>query len=143
VIPRFLRALLDGQRPVIFGDGKQTRDFTYVANVVQANLLAAEAPDAVGQAINIGCGERVSLNQVLAVAGALLGVRVEAEYREPRAGDVRDSLADIALARRLLGYEPAVAFGEGLARTLDALRSGDGVRATESMSTGAERCCSS
>lgn len=124
VIPRFLRALLDGKRPVVFGDGEQTRDFTYIANVVQANLLAAHAPDAVGRAINIGCGARVSLNAMLRMAGDLLGVSMQAEYREPRAGDVRDSLADISLARQCLGYTPEVPFHEGLARTLWALREG-------------------
>jgi len=122
VIPRFLCALRDGQQPVVFGDGEQTRDFVYIGNVVQANLLAAEAPEAVGQAINVGCGERISLNALLSVAGDLLGVAAHAEYRPPRAGDVRDSLADIQLARRLIGYTPTVSFQEGLARTLEALR---------------------
>lgn len=122
VIPRFLTALLEQRRPIVFGDGEQTRDFTYVANVVQANLLAAFSPDAVGYAMNIGCGEQVSLNSLLQMAGELLGVPVHAEYREPRPGDVRDSLADISLARRLLGYNPTVSFREGLARTLEAMQ---------------------
>jgi len=122
VIPRFLTALIEQRRPIVFGDGEQTRDFTYVENVVQANLLAATAPDAVGAAINIGCGERISLNSVLLIAGALLGVKVEAEYRDPRPGDVRDSLADIHRAQRLLGYNPTVSFAEGLAHTLAALQ---------------------
>lgn len=122
VIPRFLTALIEGRRPIVYGDGEQTRDFTYIANVVQANLLAATAPDAVGRAMNIGCGEQISLNAVLQLTGELLGVQVEADYREPRSGDVRDSLADIHLAQRLLGYQPAVSFREGLAHTLDALR---------------------
>ena len=124
VIPRFLTALLEQRRPIVFGDGEQTRDFTYVENVVQANLLAAATPEAVGAAINIGCGERVSLNRVLQLAGALLGIEVEAEYRDPRPGDVRDSLADITRARRLLGYTPTVSFSDGLAYTLEALRAG-------------------
>lgn len=122
VIPRFLTALLAGQRPVVYGDGEQTRDFTYVENVVQANLLAAEAPEAPGHAINIGYGERISLNDTLRLAGELIGCDVEAEYQAQRPGDVRDSLADISLAKRLLGYAPHVSFREGLARTLDALR---------------------
>lgn len=122
VIPRFLTALIEGKRPIVFGDGEQTRDFTYIKNVVQANLLAASSPDAVGQAINIGCGEQISLNSVLRIAGELLGVTVDAEYREPRPGDVRDSRADISLARHLLDYKPVVGFREGLAATLDALR---------------------
>ena len=122
VIPRFLTALLEKRRPIVFGDGEQTRDFTYIANVVQANLLAATSPDAIGFAMNIGCGEQISLNTVLHIAGELLDVAVEAEYREPRPGDVRHSLADIRLAERLLGYRPTVKFHEGLARTLAALR---------------------
>lgn len=122
VIPRFLTALIERRRPIIFGDGEQTRDFTYIANVVQANLLAATAPQAVGHAMNIGCGEQISLNTVLHMAGDLLGVTVDAEYRDPRPGDVRDSLADISLARRLLAYKPIVSFREGLAYTLDSLR---------------------
>lgn len=122
VIPRFLTALARGQRPTVFGDGGQTRDFTYIANVVQANILAAEAPDAVGRAMNIGCGERISLNQTLQMAAALLGVSVDANYVDPRPGDVRDSLADISLAKRLLGYEPAVNFSQGLALTVQELR---------------------
>src|SRR2546421_4020463 len=121
VIPRFLTALIQKQRPIVFGDGEQTRDFTYIANVVQANLLAATSHDAIGYAMNIGCGEQVSLNTVLHLAGELLGVTPDVEYREPRQGDVRDSLADISLAQRLLGYKPTIGFGEGLALTLDSL----------------------
>jgi nucleoside-diphosphate-sugar epimerase len=121
VIPRFLTALIEKRRPIVFGDGEQTRDFTYITNVVRANLLAASSPAAVGYAMNIGCGQQVSLNTVLRLAGELLGVTVNAEYREPRAGDVRDSLADISLAQRLLGYEPTISFREGLMHTLDAL----------------------
>jgi len=124
VIPRFLTALIEKRPPIVFGDGEQTRDFTYIANVVQANLLAASSPDAVGYALNIGCGEQISLNTVLRLAGEVLGVTVNADYREPRPGDVHDSCADINLAQRLLGYRPSVSFHEGLARALDALRSG-------------------
>ncbi|HEY7414990.1 MAG TPA: SDR family oxidoreductase [Ktedonobacteraceae bacterium] len=122
VVPRFLTALLEKRRPIVFGDGEQTRDFTYIENVVQANLLAATAPDAVGAAMNIGCGERISLNHVLALAGDLLEIKIEPDYREARSGDVRDSLADISKAQRLLGYMPKVHFKEGLARTLEAMR---------------------
>jgi UDP-glucose 4-epimerase len=122
VIPRFLTALLAGRRPIVFGDGEQTRDFTYIGNVVQANLLAADAPGASGHAMNIGCGERISLNAVLRLAGELLDVPVDPQYQDPRPGDVHDSLADIGRARELLGYEPAVRFREGLAATLAALR---------------------
>jgi len=122
VIPRFLTALLEKRHPIVFGDGEQTRDFTYIENVVQANLLAATSPAAVGAAMNIGCGERISLNAVLQTAGELLGMHVHAEYRDPRPGDVRDSLADISRARRLLDYRPKVTFREGLAGTLSSLR---------------------
>lgn len=122
VIPRFLTMLLEGKKPVVFGDGEQTRDFVYIENVVQANLLAATSPTASGRAMNIGYGEQVSLNEVLHLAGNLLGTTVEAEYREARPGDVRDSVADIRLAEDLLGYRPEVSFQEGLARTLEALR---------------------
>jgi nucleoside-diphosphate-sugar epimerase len=122
VIPRFLTALLEKRHPIVFGDGEQTRDFTYIENVVQANLLAATSSAAVGAAMNIGCGERISLNAVLQTAGELLGIHVHAEYRDPRPGDVRDSLADISRARRLLDYRPKVTFREGLAGTLSSLR---------------------
>jgi UDP-glucose 4-epimerase len=125
VIPRFLAALIKKRKPIVFGDGEQTRDFTYIANVVQANLLAATAPQAVGRAMNIGCGEKISLNSVLRIAGELLGVPVDAEYRDTRSGDVRDSLADINLAQQLLGYVPIVRFSDGLAYTLEALRADD------------------
>jgi nucleoside-diphosphate-sugar epimerase len=121
VIPRFLTALLEKRRPIVFGDGEQTRDFTYIENVVEANLLASTSTDAVGEAINIGCGERTSLNSILQIASELLGIRVDAEYREQRPGDVRDSLADINKAEELLGYKPTINFREGLARTLDSL----------------------
>jgi len=122
VIPRFLTALLEKRRPIVFGDGEQTRDFTYIENVVQANLLASTSTDAVGEAFNIGCGERISLNRILHIVSELLGIQVDAEYREQRPGDVRDSLADINKARELLGYTPTVNFREGLERTLASLR---------------------
>jgi nucleoside-diphosphate-sugar epimerase len=122
VIPRFLTALLEKRRPIVFGDGEQTRDFTYIENVVQANLLASTSTDAVGEAFNIGCGERISLNRILHIVGELLGIQVDTEYREQRPGDVRDSLADINKAQGLLGYTPTVNFREGLERTLASLR---------------------
>lgn len=122
VIPRFLTALLERHRPTVFGDGEQTRDFTYIDNVVSANLLAATSPAANGQAMNVGCGERISLNQVLHIAGELLDVEIPADYQEPRPGDIRDSLADISKAKQLLGYSPIVQFREGLERTLASLQ---------------------
>lgn len=123
VIPRFLTAVLQQQRPIVFGDGEQTRDFTYIENVVQANLLAATSTKAVGEAMNIGCGTRISLNGVLQIASDLLHRKLDIDYRAPRPGDVRDSLADISKAHQLLDYTPTVSFEEGLSRTLAALRS--------------------
>ena len=120
VISRFIAALLSGTRPVIFGDGEQSRDFTYVANVVDANLRAAETTRGVGQVINVANGERITLNELLGVLKKITGqTDVEAEYREPRLGDVRHSLADISRARDLLEYEPRVGLEEGLRLTID------------------------
>jgi UDP-glucose 4-epimerase len=124
VIPRFLTALLEKKRPIVFGDGEQRRDFTFIENVVRANLLAATSTDAIGAAMNIGCGQLISLNDVLRLAGNLLHISVDAEYRAPRPGDIRDSLADISKAKLLLGYTPTINFPEGLARTLEALHAG-------------------
>ncbi len=120
-IPKLTRALARGANPVVFGDGEQTRDFVYVRNVAQANLLAADSPAAVGQVINIGSGESISINDMLRVAAGLLGVPLYPEYREPRAGDVRHSRADISRAKALLGYEPSVGFRDGLALTIESL----------------------
>jgi len=120
VISRFISALLLGGRPIIYGDGEQTRDFTYISNVVAANLAAAEAPRVVGKVINVANGERITLNQLLAELKDLTGKQdVTAEYLDPRLGDVRHSLADITMARELLGYESKVALREGLQRTID------------------------
>ncbi len=120
VISRFVSALATGERPVIYGDGEQSRDFTYVANAVDANLRAAESAAAVGQIINVANGERTTLNELLAALKTIMGrTEVEAEYREPRVGDVRHSLADITRARDLLGYEPRVKLEEGLRLTID------------------------
>jgi nucleoside-diphosphate-sugar epimerase len=120
-IPKLTRALARGVNPVVFGDGEQTRDFIYVGNVAQANLLAADAPAAVGQVINIGSGESISINDMLRVAADLLHVPLQPEYREARTGDVRHSRADISRAKALLGYEPSVGFRDGLARTIESL----------------------
>ncbi|HEV3470368.1 MAG TPA: SDR family oxidoreductase [Pyrinomonadaceae bacterium] len=120
VISRFISALMRGERPVIYGDGEQTRDFTYVANAVDANLRAAGAAGAVGQVINVANGEQTSLNQLLGVLKRITGRDdAEAEHREPRVGDVLHSLADITRARELLGYEPQVQLEEGLRLTLE------------------------
>jgi nucleoside-diphosphate-sugar epimerase len=120
VISRFIAALYTGETPVIFGDGLQSRDFTYIANVVDANLRAAETTKGVGQIINVANGERITLNELLAVLKKLTGkTDVEPEYREARVGDVKHSLADITRAREMLGYEPRVGLEEGLRATID------------------------
>jgi nucleoside-diphosphate-sugar epimerase len=122
VIPKFITALLRGERPIVYGDGEQSRDFTYIDNVVDANLRAAEADGVAGQTFNIACEERISLNRLLEEIRGIVGSDVEASYREPRQGDVKHSLADITRAREQLGYEPLVGFNEGLQRTVQALR---------------------
>jgi nucleoside-diphosphate-sugar epimerase len=119
VISLFISALLKGRRPTIFGDGEQTRDFTYVANVVDGVLGATTAAGVRGDVINIATGSRISLNQLFRTLRDLVGSSIEPVYSDPRAGDVRDSQADISKARRLLGYEPLVSFEEGLRLTLD------------------------
>jgi nucleoside-diphosphate-sugar epimerase len=120
VVSRFISALLNDERPVIYGDGEQSRDFTYIENVVAANLSAASASGAAGKIINVANGERITLNQLLAELKDLTGKpEVTAEYLEPRVGDVRHSLADISMARELLGYQSRVGLREGLQRTID------------------------
>src|SRR3712207_3492256 len=114
VISLFISALVGGRRPTIYGDGGQTRDFTYVANVVDGVLRACHAPAASGEVINVATGGRVSLNELFQTLATLIGTNVTPVYAEPRAGDVRDSQADIEKARRLLGYAPVVGFAEGL-----------------------------
>ena len=114
VISLFSTAILDGRQPIIYGDGEQTRDFTYVANVVDGVLRACEAPKAAGEVMNVATGGRISLNELLRVMNTICGTNAEPIYKEPRAGDVRDSQADISKARALLGYEPIVGFEEGL-----------------------------
>ena len=123
VIPLFIKAILSGQRPTIYGDGGQTRDFTYVENVVQANLKAAEAPaEAAGRVFNVGNGQTVSLLDLLKTLNEIMGGRIEPIFAPPRAGDVRDSLADITLARQILGYEPTVDLRDGLRPTVEFYR---------------------
>lgn len=118
VIPRFITALLEGKAPVIYGDGLQSRDFTYVENVVNANLLAAEAEGVGGLAFNVACGGRYSLLDLLVKVKAMLGSSIEAIHEAPRAGDVRDSQAAIEAAEQALGYRVTVDFEEGLRRTV-------------------------
>jgi nucleoside-diphosphate-sugar epimerase len=117
VLSRFSTAFLDSTPPVVFGDGEQTRDFTYVENAVQANILACEAPSASGRTFNVGTGHAVSLNQVLQMLQKASGKTLETKYEPAREGDIRDSLADIRLAKEFLSYEPTVLFEEGLERT--------------------------
>jgi nucleoside-diphosphate-sugar epimerase len=120
VVSRFISALFSNVQPMIFGDGEQSRDFTYIDNVVAANLSAASAKDAAGKVINVANGERVTLNQLLAVLKELTGKQdVVAEYADARVGDVRHSLADITRARKILSYESKVDLREGLQRTID------------------------
>jgi UDP-glucose 4-epimerase len=119
VIPNFIDALLSGQPPVIFGDGEQSRDFSYVANVVRANALAMDAPGVAGKVYNVACGERVTLNHLISELRDLLGSAIEAAYAAPRPGDIKHSVADLSLARSELGYEPSVLLREGLERTIE------------------------
>ena len=118
VIPRFITAMLAGQPPTIFGDGKQSRDFCYIDNVVEANLRAADAVEAAGKVFNVACGVATDLNTVVRLIGEALGQKVEPRHEAPRAGDIKHSLADITQARAILGYGAKVDFVEGLRRTI-------------------------
>src|SRR5205814_3682930 len=121
VIPAFATAMLAGRRPTIYGDGLQSRDFTYVSNVVAANLLACEREDAVGCALNIACGQRISLLDLVERLNKLLGTSLQPMFGPPRKGDVKHSLADPGQAAAKLGFSCTVDFNEGLARTVKAL----------------------
>jgi UDP-glucose 4-epimerase len=129
VISLFSTALIEGRQPVIYGDGEQTRDFTYVANVVDGVLRACTAPKAAGEVINVACGTRISLNELLRVMNRIVGANLRARHEDGRAGDVRDSQADISKAKALLGYTPSVGLEEGLRQTLDWCRSESGTTA--------------
>lgn len=122
VIPRFITTILADRAPTIFGDGEQTRDFFFVQNVVDVNLLAATTPAANGAVLNVGSGVAVSLNHLLAELERIVGAKVNATYQPERKGDIRDSVADITLLRSTLDYTPAVSFAEGLSRTVEAYR---------------------
>src|ERR1700682_1290267 len=122
VLAKFCAAFLEDAPPVIFGDGEQTRDFTYVDNAVQANLLACEAPNVSGKVFNIGVGGRFSLNQTVELLNKISGKNLEAKFEPARDGDIRDSQADISQAREFLGYDPPIAFEEGLRRTFEWYR---------------------
>lgn len=125
-IPGIASAMLRGDAPTIYGDGLQTRDFTFVSNVVSANLLACTHDEAVGLAINIACGRRISLLDLVEQLNTILGTHIEPQFAPERAGDVKHSLADISLAEGKLGYRTEVDFGEGLTRTISALRAANG-----------------
>jgi UDP-glucose 4-epimerase len=122
VIPRFIRWMLQGERPTIYGDGGQTRDFTYAANVVHGNLLAADAKGVAGQVFNIADGRSTSLLRLVELLNGLLGTDIEPQFEPPRTGDIRHSMADVTLAAQQLGYEPPVTFEEGLRRSIDYYR---------------------
>ncbi len=122
VVPRFVEACLAGRAACVYGDGEQTRDFTFVEDAVRANLLAAQAPKAPGQVVNVAGGKRVSLNQLLGEIQDLTGTGLEPVHQAPRPGDVRDSLADLRRAREALGFEPSVSLRDGLRRTIEHMR---------------------
>jgi UDP-glucose 4-epimerase len=119
VIPKFIAAALDGRRPIVFGDGEQSRDFTYIDNVVEANLLALESDAGAGEVFNAACGEQVSLNTVLTMVSELTGTELEPDYQPGRRGEVRHSLADVSKAGEVFGYKASVPFSEGLRRTFE------------------------
>ena len=121
VIPAFISRILRGQRPIVFGDGEQSRDFCYIDNVCKANWLAANAPSerCDGTVLNIACNASTTLNEILALLRELLNTNIEAEYTDPRPGDVKHSLADVSLAKKVIGYEPEVFFAEGLRKAID------------------------
>jgi nucleoside-diphosphate-sugar epimerase len=124
VIPRFSTRMIAGKQPTVYGDGEQTRDFTFIANVVDANWKAATSANAAGQAFNIGCGARTSLNQLIGKLSQILGSQLEPVYESARKGDVRDSVADISKAQTMLGYSPTTSLEAGLRRVVDWYRSG-------------------
>jgi UDP-glucose 4-epimerase len=121
VVPRFIRAIATGQPVTVYGDGEQSRDFTFVANVVDANLRAAAAPEACGEIINVATGGSETVNALADTVGTLLGKHAEKRFEPARPGDVRQSWADIGVARELLGFEPSVDFEDGLRRTIESL----------------------
>jgi len=121
-IPAFVTAILKDEKPTIFGDGEQSRDFTYIDNVVEANLLAAKAEHTAGEVLNIACGRAVTVNQIIEIINELLGKNIKPLYTDPRPGDVKHSLADITLAQKTIGYKPTVQFKPGLQLAIDWYR---------------------
>lgn len=125
VIPKFITTMLNDKSPVIFGNGEQSRDFTYIQNNVEANILACEATGVAGKVFNIAYGKRITLNGLVAMLNKILGKDIKPVYASPRAGDVKHSLADISLAREMLGFEPKYGFEEGMRLTVEWLRHSD------------------
>jgi nucleoside-diphosphate-sugar epimerase len=121
VIPKFINLMLDGERPPIHGDGTQSRDFTYIDNVLQANIKAIES-DATGEVLNVGCGDSITINMLVDELNEVLGTEIKPKYTDPRPGDVPHSKADISKANNLIGYEPDVGFREGLEKTVEWFR---------------------
>jgi nucleoside-diphosphate-sugar epimerase len=127
VIPKFSTRMIAGEQPIVYGDGEQTRDFTFIANVIDANWKAATCPGVTGQAFNIGCGTKTSLNQLIEKLNAILGTHFTAMYEPVRKGDVRDSLADVSKAEKMLGYSPMITLETGLQRVVDWYRQSSAV----------------
>jgi len=117
-IPAFVTAILRGEPPTVYGDGEQTRDFTYIENIIHANMLAADAPETHGEVINVACGEHVTVNAIIKEINKLLGKDVKPNYVAPRAGDIKHSWADITLAEKVIGFRPVVTFADGLRRAI-------------------------
>ena len=121
-IPAFVTAVLKNQQPNVFGDGQQSRDFTYIDNIIEANLLAAQAEHTAGEVLNIACGKAVTVNETIDIINDLLGKNIKPIYSDPRPGDIKHSLADITLAEKLLGFKPTVPFKQGLQKAIDWYR---------------------
>ena len=121
-IPAFVSAIMQGQAPIVYGDGEQSRDFTYIDNVVDGNVLATSAKKTRGETVNVACGGQITINQVITAINKALGTNVRPRYVDPRPGDVRHSCADVRLAKTLLGYVPKVSFEDGLRRAIDYYR---------------------
>jgi nucleoside-diphosphate-sugar epimerase len=121
-IPAFVTAILQDKPPTIYGDGEQSRDFTYVDNVVDANLLAARVKHTAGEVVNIACGQAVTVNETIAIINELLGKDIKPKYEPPRPGDVKYSLADISLAKKIIGFRPKIQFKQGLQKAIDWYR---------------------
>lgn len=127
MVPRFIATILNGNQPVIYGDGLQSRDFTYVANVVHDNLLAADSPGVSGMVFNVACGRATTLLDLLDAINRGLGTNVKPQFAAPRPGDIRESLADITMARKMLGYEPQIGLLEGIEKWIQHYRTMAGI----------------